>query len=286
MCDPLKFVFQCNMSEVASTFRVAIPSYQRADILCSRTLPLLMSWKFPAERVHVFCIKEEEAVYRDALTNMLPWAQSVQVITGPLGLHHMRNHIQDFFGYGVPVLHMDDDLQDILVMQEDTHENNVKKSTRYPLVPLATVCDPVEWIQNCFVLAQSKGARMWGIYPVKNGYFMKDLPEVSTDLRFCVGTFWGIWNDPQMRALHLEEKEDFERTLIAYELDRCIVRFNRVCAKTQYYKTRGGMQARGTNRLAESRTSCDYLLRTWPQYCRIYTGKKTGICEVRLRDAS
>ena len=49
---------------------------------------------------------------------------------------------------------------------------------------------------------------LFGIYPIKNGYFMKDLPEKTIDLRFCVGTFWGCINNHNIQ-INIEEKEDF-----------------------------------------------------------------------------
>lgn len=265
-------------------FVVAIPSYRRPDILGTRTLKLLMSWKVPMDQVYIFCVAEEEHAYLEMRAATFPEeVAKPHVVTGPLGLHHMRNHIQAYFAAGVPVLHMDDDIKDLFIMIEDPSVLDLQKSTRYKLHSLEPSA-AFTWVTECFELARKHGARLWGIYPVRNGFFMKDLPEVTTDLRFCVGTFWGIWNDPTFETLHVEEKEDFERTLLVYEHDQCVLRFNRVCAATHYYSTPGGMQARGSDRVEESRKSCAYLLQRWPQYCRLYKGKKNRMHEVRLQD--
>lgn len=262
-------------------FQVAIPSYRRAGILRERTLALLVRWRMPMDRVYVFCTQDDTDAYRSMLATMEK-AKGIHLVEGPVGLHHMRNFIQAYFPTGAPVLHMDDDLRDILSMKEDVTVEDIRRSSRYRLSPVAEG-HAVEWIGHCFEACRSMGASLWGIYPVRNGFFMKDLPEVTTDLRFCVGTFWGVWNDQGLEPLRLEEKEDFERTLLAFTRDGAVVRFNRYCAHTHYYTTPGGMQARGTDRVMESRASCSYLMQRWPEHCRLYKGKKNGIWEVRLR---
>lgn len=257
---------------------VAIPSYRRANVISQCSLPLLCSWGVPMKRVHVFVIEEEKASYQ-AMIDMNAMFQGVKVIVGPLGLHNMRNYIHQYFEDGVPVLHMDDDIKDVLAMNIDESVGNVKSSARYVLTPLTSA---LKWVQDAFRTTKESGARLWGIYPVRNGYFMKDLEPITTDLRFCVGAFWGMWNAKAL-TLALEEKEDFERTLLAYEQDGVVVRFNRVCPITSYYRTTGGMQARTSDRKEESKRSCAYLLERWPQWCKLYTGKKNGVWEVRLK---
>jgi hypothetical protein len=254
-------------------YRVVIPSYQRVDVLRARTLALCKRWNIPWSRVHVFVVKEEEQAYKD----MVP--AGVHVIVGPLGLHHMRNFISRTFPKDTPLLHMDDDIEDVQVMHEDETVHDRTSSKRYALTPLTQGHD---WIVEAFLHTQAKGLRMFGVYPVRNGFFMKDLPEITYDLRFCVGVFWGIWNDPSMH-ITLEEKEDVERTLIMFEKDGGVVRFNRVCPRTRYYRTPGGMQARSTDRLQANQDSATILASRYPAWCYVYTAKKSGVAEVRFR---
>lgn len=257
---------------------VAIPSYCRHDILVKRSLPLCISWGIPQDAVYVFVVREQEALYRDALSADFP---DVHVVVGPLGLHHMRNFIAAFFDEGVEILQMDDDIEDLLVMHEDASVEDVKSCKRYPLHPVPPE-GMREWLFHAFDLLKHKSASLFGIYPVRNGYFMKDLPAITFDLRFCVGAFWGTINRRDIQ-LCLEEKEDFERTLQAFRRDGTVVRFNHVCPKTSYYKTKGGMQSRNVDRKEASKASCVYLLENWSQYCKLHTSKKNGMHEVRLR---
>jgi hypothetical protein len=44
------------------------------------------------------------------------------------------------------------------------------------------------------------------------------------------------------------------------------------------------MQARNEDRIETSKESCKYLLSSFPIYTTLYTSKKTGIYEIKLRD--
>lgn len=260
-------------------FQIAIPSYRRGNVLITHTLPLIESWNVPMERVHVFCVEEEYSDY-ETILHSTPRYENVAIHVGPLGLHHMRNHITQFFPENAPILHMDDDIKQLYCMTEDMSVPDITSSRRYKLHPMP-VHDAMPWIVCAFETARQSGARLWGVYPVRNGYFMKDLPPITYDLRFCVGAFWGIWNDKTI-TIDIEEKEDFDRTLQVFERTRTITRFNRVCFATNYYSTPGGMQARGVDRLESSKDACKHLIAKWPQYCKLYKGKKSGIWEVRI----
>lgn len=260
-------------------FKVAIPSYCRTQTLLKCTLPLCISWGISQEQIYIFVVEEQECSYKEAVHSVYP---HVKIVTGPLGLHHMRNFITKYFDEDTPILHMDDDIHDLMLMHEDTSIENKKSCRRYPLYPITqTYPDMRKWIVSAFEHTQTVGASLFGIYPVKNGYFMKDLPAITYDLRFCVGAFWGIWNRRSIE-IHIEEKEDFERTLRAYCMDGTVVRFNRICPVTTYYRTKGGMQSRNMNRKDTNRISCDFLVQQFPQFCQLYHGKKSGV-EVRLR---
>lgn len=258
-------------------FFVAIPSYSRHHQIIKSSLALCSSWGIKHNHIFVFVVNEQYHLYSKTLQTHN--YHNVNIICGPLGLNHMRNFILNFFTDDLPVLHMDDDIDDLCIMKENT-EFPINNSKRYPLQSLD--CSfAIQFINDAFLYTKNIGASLFGIYPVRNGFFMKDLPEITTDLRFCVGAFWGLWNRKDIQ-IHLEEKEDFERTLLAFEKDNKVVRFNRVCPKTKYYKTSGGMQDRNIDRKQLSVQACEYLCTRWPKLCRIYKSKKNGMCEVRL----
>jgi hypothetical protein len=218
-------------------------------------------------------VKEEYEDYRNSLDPL------INVIIGPLGLHHRRHFIRLYFPDGTKMVCMDDDIAQLCIMKENVRIEDRKKAARYPLFE-----NNLAFLEDAFETLEATGLTFFGIYPVKNGYFMKTLPYKSTDLRFCVGTFWGCINDHSTDLmLNIEEKEDFERTLLYYKRDKGVLRFNTICADTKYYKEKGGLQSRGIDRKETSKTSCTYLIATFPEYCKLYTSKKSGIHEVRLK---
>lgn len=227
--------------------------------------------------IHVFIVNDD-----DEICSYKPIAEKhgINLYIGPLGLHHMRNFITGFFPQGCRILNMDDDIKKIVYMEEDTTVIDVKSSKRYPVYEL-TGTELVSWIEGAFATLELGQAHMFGVYPVRNGYFMKDMPYMTTDLRFCVGTMWGCLNDHDIR-INIEEKEDFERTLLQYVKYGSVHRYNHIAPVTSYYVTPGGMQSRSMDRSAASKDSCEYLVCTFPKYCKKNRMKKNGIYEVKL----
>lgn len=260
-------------------FLIAIPSYQRAHVLETHTLRFLSRAQVPASQIHLFIV--DNPTEREAYQHFATLGHPIHY--GPVGLHHMRNFIHQTFPVNTNILSMDDDLRTLVRMQEDPTIPNLKSAKRYPLHDDMHLRF-ISWCNSAFQRLSDEHITLFGIYPVKNGYFMKSLPEITTDLRFCVGTCWGIRNPSDM-IIHIEEKEDVERTLLCWKRDHKILRFNHITAVTRYYHTLGGMQAHQQDRKENAKTSCQYLLKHFPEWCTLYTSKKSGVYEVRLRSS-
>jgi len=242
----------------------AIPSLARVATINIKTLNLLKD--IPKDTIYVFVIRGEFELYRSSVD------ERIAVIIGPLGLHNMRNFIRSYFPENTKMVCMDDDIKMLYKM--------IPENNKYNLYP---VKDIQAFFIEAFRKLEETGLTFFGIYPVKNGYFMKSLPETSTDLRFCVGTVWGCINSHSKDLrIHIEEKEDFERTLLYYKKDNGVLRFNRICADTKYYTEKGGLQSRGIDRKETSKASCAYLIKHFSKYCKPHTTKKSGVHEVRL----
>jgi hypothetical protein len=139
------------------------------------------------------------------------------------------------------------------------------------------------FIRRAFAESQKTGFRLWGIYPVPNGFFMR-AGEPSIDLKYIIGAFWGITN-PGIDVLKvtIDDKEDYLRSLIMYVADGGVLRFRDVAPKTAYYKEAGGMQEERTkNRVTKS---AEALHRAFPDLTKLNATKKSGFLELRLRDA-
>jgi hypothetical protein len=121
---------------------------------------------------------------------------------------------------------------------------------------------------------------MFGFYPVANGYFMK--PGYTTDLRYIIGSAWGIINPGPILRITIDDKEDYLRSVIMYLHDGGVVRFNDIAPETKYYKEPGGMQEERS--MARISDSAKAMVAAFPDLVTINLTKKSGIPEVRLRD--
>ena len=242
---------------------VVIPSYNRVETLKEKTLAVLKEYKIPKSKIYVFVANEEQkALYEAGVGDDVG-----HIEVGVKGLAEVRNYIFDFFPKGKHLVCMDDDIRGLIEFDAG------RKRHEKPLVSLEKV------FERGFAECKKSGARLWGIYPSPNGFFMKD--TVTTDLRFIIGSFWGCVNPGSEIKLRLgSEKEDYQRTLQFWEADGAVVRLNFVSAKTAYYKEPGGMQE--GDRVGKQRKTVKAMLKKWPQYIKMNPRRKSGYPEILL----
>jgi len=243
---------------------IAIPSYKRSALIQTKTLSTLARYDIPNDRITVFVANQEEyLVYRAAFPDTL------KIVIGRLGLAPQRNFILDHFPVGTHIVMVDDDLAGFV---EKGEEGGIR-----PLTSLRAVID------KGFAEAVKANCCLWGVYPVPNGFYMRS--SVTYDLKFCVGSFWGIINTGTTgeRGIHLEhnQKEDYLRTLLSFERDGKVVRINYVSPKTVYYKTAGGMQC--PDRVKDQQTAVEYLVDRWPLLVHINSRRRSQYPEILLR---
>ena len=258
-------------------YQIAIPSYNRADIIQTHTLSTLSRYNIHPNRITIFVAnKKEGELYKSQLDSHT----YKEIIVGKKGLKNQRHFIRKYYPNNTRLVQIDDDIQDIQELYISDDLNFTRKNSQYRLRPIKNLD---KFIIKAFKITEKHNAYLWGIYPVYNPYFMS--PTYTTDLRLVVGTMWGTINR-HLSSLNetIDEKEDVERTLLHYKKDSNIIRFNNVSVKTRYYETKGGMQSEEKNRKLESAKSAKYLADRWPQYTTLDTSKKSGYHEVRLRD--
>jgi len=86
---------------------IAIPSYNRADLLNKKTLKVLGEYNIPRNRIFIFVAnKEEEFIYKEKLNKELYG----HLIVGEKGLKNQRNFISRYFPIGQEILNLDDDI--------------------------------------------------------------------------------------------------------------------------------------------------------------------------------
>jgi hypothetical protein len=260
---------------------VAIPSYQRADLLNKKTLKTLADHKISKNKIYVFVAnKTEESIYRQTLNPELYG----HLIVGEKGLKNQRNFISKYFNVGQCILNMDDDIGDFKILKHRSLSQKSRSTQSYRKgYYLETLVNLDDFLNNSFKLLKKHKLFLWGVYPIANPYFMP--PTISTDLKLIVGPVWGSINrhDKDL-IITIDEKEDVERTLQYYVKDGGVIRFNNICVQTTYYKTPGGMQADKRDRKVDAMESAIYLNKKYPDLTKLHFGKKSGYAEVKLKD--
>lgn len=236
---------------------ICIPSYQRPIALREKTLNTLRLHNIPLERIFIFVANDKEAVdYKRE-------NPEYRIIVGVLGMASQRNFIIDYFDMGTHLVSLDDDIESIYRLVS-------KKEQKMEQLPnFAELCDQV------FCQLVERKLQLAGIYPVKNAFFMYN--NMTTDLRFCIGCLYWFINDKIYLCEKVQQKEDYERTLISYLKYTGVLRYNMICVKTKFH-SKGGM---GIDRHELNEEGVNILSQLYPNYIRIWR-RKNGTAEVRL----
>lgn len=252
----------------------AIPSRARSDTLIRKTLPLLDRLRIldPENAVTVFVADDEILTYAKAIRDAGYEEKGVMVAAGATGMCGQRNAIQAAYALGGHVITIDDDMRDLVVRRNEKR-----------LEPI----EPEEWLEIVrlgFEVATGLGARLWGLYPVPNPYFMK--PRIRTALCYVGGGLYGWVNRLDDGALDstLEYRDDWERSVKCYAADGAVVRFDYVSWRTEGYAGAGGMQTGGDRTKEATLADCEELARRYPGLVTLNLTKKSGWPETRLRD--
>jgi hypothetical protein len=195
-----------------------------------------MSYKLfeEAKLLHrvVLCLQndEDEKNYNESYPNL-------KSIRTPPSLHRSANYVTneivspgDRFG----IVH--DNLREFKRLQRPSDTEGLK------LVPVTNLDD---LFKEGFRALKKNGCSLLGFYPVPNVSWMAKLPGITTDLRFCHNPC--ILMIGLAKCIELTEemcmKQDFQRTIMFYELEGRVVRFNHISFVTKFNpkNTKGGV---------------------------------------------
>ena len=243
-------------------YKICIPSYGRPEILKQETLNTLAKQNIDVKVIYIFVVEEEYEIYKSILPNY-------NIIVGVKGLVSQRQFIQNYFDDGQRLVMLDDDITEI-----DTS-----------LTPFAKLND---FIKSAFFDCDDEKAFLWSVYPVFNPFYRLSQKYITTDLRFCVGTFYGLINRKLQNDLSIkqfvndDEKEDTFRTLLHFIKDGKVLRYNRVGFKTIYYRKDGSGMGIKKDRLIASKYNTLLLEANFTDYGKVSV-RKTGIYEFNLK---
>ena len=235
---------------------VAIPSYNRPNEIIKKTLKTLADGGVDMERVFIFVANEEQAV--------LYKPTGYKIIIGVIGIANQRVFISKYFPVGQYIISLDDDVEELQTLQESK---------------LVKLTDLHTFFTSSYKILMRENLFIWGIYPVRNAFFMKS-GVMTKSLKFLIGVCYGYIN----RNLHelyptAEGKEDIEQSILYYMKDGGVIRFNHVAVKTKFNAV-GGL---GKDRYEMNAKASQLLKERYPNVVKIFH-RKNGMCEVRLKN--
>ena len=249
-------------------YKVAIPSYKRADALLKKSLPTLINGGVNSKNIFIFVAnKEEKQIYE----RTIPKQMYHKIVIGKKGIANQRIFIRNYFSEGDYVVSIDDDVEGLFKLKGDK---------------LAKIHNIDSFFKHAYKLLKREKLFLWGIYPVENPFFMKGKQRVSTSLKFIIGVLHGYIvrkNKSLNPSINAEGKEDYEQSILYYKRDGGVLRFNDVTAKTKFM-AKGGL-GEIDKRFEMNRKAAEYLHKTYPDLVTIFH-RKNGMTEIRLKDKS
>ena len=211
-----------------SDYVVCIPSYKRALVCKERTLNTLHKNNIDPKKIYVYVAnKEDYELYK----NTLDPKTFNKLVIGKKGLVPQRQFITNQWPANKHIVFLDDDVESIdLSLSPEFKKHNLDYFIKY-----------------AFSECVKYKSYIWGVYAVFNPFFRKARKEMTTDLNYIVGAFYGIINRPALKAVQLTitkengQKEDVERTLKYFLHDGIVLRFNKIGFVTKYYGKEGGL---------------------------------------------
>lgn len=235
-------------------YYIAIPSYDRAETLLKKTLNTLKD--IPSNRIYIFVANESQyKLYKKVI-------KGYTIIIGKLGITNQRKFIKNYFKEGQCVVSMDDDV-------EEVNKLNGDKLNKIHNLDL--------FFNEAFQRIKRENLFIWGIYPVRNPFFMKN--TVTIQLKFIIGTLYGFIarHDKDLEPI-CKEKEDYELSILYYLKDGGVLRYNNITIKTKF-KAKGGLGLI-ENRYKANKEAALYLSKKYPQFVSVF--KRKDMFEIRL----
>ena len=182
------------------------------------------------------------------------------IVTGKTGISATRNYILEYAG-GQDVVMLDDDLRGVYRLN----------SSETGLVPMS-IQNINDFCNDAFKVCRKAGTKLWGIYMVKNHFFMSNAIDPAG---FCISSMSGIISSDIRFDETMPLKEDYDFTLQHVKAFKKVARFNNVCIDALHYTNKGGCQDyRSDDRESEA---VDILLGRYPTLIRLNPKRKNEI---------
>ena len=250
-------------------YQIPIPSYNRIEVLQKATLPMLERHDTDPKRITIFVANDDQyQQYRAAID------KKYEIVVAELGLLNAKRFYHNYYDNGTPLFNVLDDVYSL--KQKDGEKMIQYTGTIDELVDLG------------FRVSEKVGAKMWGINPVANGYFMKD--SITIGLRLIYGTIYGDYaGNPSVmgeRVLENPSGEDWENSISSFITNGSLVRIEWIAPVSKLF-AKGGMSdelaLRGTDRKTEHEIHLRAIANAYPDLCSVYY-KAGDVINLRMKN--
>lgn len=223
--------------------KIAIPTYNRPELRVYDLAKQIVG----EDNVFVFFHNEEDRKkYPQNIKNAI-------ITNTERGVARARNSILNFFKEGEEIVMMDDDITEIYKLDG----NKLK---------LLTSEEIRKEFEKAFYICRRNNTFLWGIYPVKNSYFMKN--SISNK-GLIIGWIMGIIINDLRFDERFMTKEDYDYGLQNIKKYKKVIRLNYLTCNSKF-KSKGGLDyVYGTEKEEEA---CRLLLEKWKGY--VYPDKR------------
>jgi hypothetical protein len=248
-------------------YKIVIPSLGRADILCERTLPLLLEfYEIEPSNIFVFVVENEYLEYR----NKIDENNKVNVIVGVKGIAQQRAFISNYFEEGQFILSLDDDIRRISELEGDK------------LFDLKSLKDLIKIVKEIFLETESACC---GVYPTNNPFFMSQM--VTSNLKFLIGAMRFYLNDREIETnTDYSLLEDYNKSILYYKKYKTISRLNYITIDHDCNgKLKGGLSSINDRSYHYKALEVQKFQENFKLYCSVndrYTAKGRKI-DIRFR---
>jgi len=239
--------------------KFVIPSYQRVELLKSKTLKFLEDQGVYPKNIYVF-VRDDDSQLEEY--NALGGEEGINVITlmGVRGIGNTHNAITTYFAKDEWITELDDDIHHVIDNQ------------RHKITDFETR------IQKMVEIMEHESISYGGFYQCDNPMFMSGNQEYTTDLRYMLGLMRIRKIDYDIR-LETNYSEDFENCILHYIKDGAILKNNWVAGHTKNYND-GGCDGDGRD-LETEKTDKEFLANKYPNHCKLFQ-RKNGRWDLRL----
>lgn len=250
-------------------YQIPIPSYNRVALLQKATLSMLEKYDCDPKRVTIFVANDEQyKMYREAID------KKYEIVVAEIGLLNAKRFYHNYYDTDTKLFNVLDDV------------HSLKQKDGEKMADYAGTID--ELVDLGFRVSEKVGAKMWGINPVANGYFMKD--HITVGLRLIYGTIYGDYaGNPAVlgeRVLENPSGEDWENSISSFLTNGSLVRIEWIAPVSKLF-AKGGMddelKLRGTDRKTEHELHLRAIAAAYPNLCSVYY-KAGDVINLRLKN--